>query len=314
MSNTVIKSPVVYGKSNNVIVAFDSTSAMSIHINGIKIPLTVAKGKSNDFSNFVNTNKSIGLYVYGSNQLNIHNMSALSSSTILMHNLLNPSIMSSIVSNGYVVDTQPFTFSVDPIVLGMEMYDVQLDPGPSFNHEIVAPEGGYEIKSGDTTTKLFTITDKNSVISPIHGGAYNAQFAIINKTEAFMPLNSGSGTFTPLIIKANTLVRTDESLFSKKLSNSIHSNNPIEISSDWIQTERNAELIAGKIIRGIKTSSDKYSVEVFGNPLIELGDTVKLKYYEGNIIKDDTSFIVIGKENSYQDGFSTTIKLRELSR
>ena len=46
MSNTVIKSPVVYGKSNNVIVAFDSTSAMSIHINGIKIPLTVAKGKS----------------------------------------------------------------------------------------------------------------------------------------------------------------------------------------------------------------------------------------------------------------------------
>jgi hypothetical protein len=314
MSNTVIKSPVVYGKSNNVIVAFDSKSAMSIHINGVKIPLVLAKGKSNDFSNFINDNKSIGIYVYGSNQLNIHSVSALSSQTFLMHNLLEPSTMSSILSNGYVSDTQPFTFSLDPIVLGMQMYDVQLEPGPSFNHQIVAPEGGYEIKSGDTTTKLFVVTDKNSIISPIHGGAYNAQFGIINKAEAFLPLNGSLGQFTPLMIKANTLVKTDESLFSKKLSNSIHSNNPIEIASDWIQTESNAELIANKIIRGIKTSSDKYSIEVFGNPLIELGDTVKLKYYEGNIIKDDTSFIVIGKENSYDNGFSTTIKLRELSR
>jgi hypothetical protein len=80
----------------------------------------------------------------------------------------------------------------------------------------------------------------------------------------------------------------------------------VEYDSNWIQNETEANNFADWLTTHWSTSDSKVEAEVFGNPLIELGDVVSLTYKNMTNVK----FYVIGVANTYDNGLTTNLTLR----
>jgi hypothetical protein len=58
--------------------------------------------------------------------------------------------------------------------------------------------------------------------------------------------------------------------------------------------------------------TEEYSVEVFGNPLIELGDVVAVDYARKFMTAATHKFFVTGTSTNFEQGVKTTLTLRRV--
>jgi hypothetical protein len=84
----------------------------------------------------------------------------------------------------------------------------------------------------------------------------------------------------------------------------------IEFSSPWIQSESAAKALGDWIVLNWGDQSDEIEVEVFGNPLIQIGDVVALNYSPRDMTSATHKYFVISVENSWDNGLSTMLGLR----
>lgn len=85
----------------------------------------------------------------------------------------------------------------------------------------------------------------------------------------------------------------------------------VELNSDWIQTEGMAIRLAEWMRKHWSESVDEVSVEIFGNPLIEIGDMVDVLYTTQNASPSTHKYFVVGTSSSFVDGgIETTLTLR----
>ena len=81
----------------------------------------------------------------------------------------------------------------------------------------------------------------------------------------------------------------------------------LEITGEWLQRRESAEDI-GKFIRNrFGTQTSNYELEIYGNPLIEVGDIVSV-YWPGKRIATYT-YVVTKVAHSWDNGLSTTISI-----
>jgi hypothetical protein len=86
----------------------------------------------------------------------------------------------------------------------------------------------------------------------------------------------------------------------------------VELSSEWIQSKDMAEDIATWMAQHWSNGVDEISVDIFGNPLIEIGDIVDITYPHLNMTPATHRYFVIGTSNSFSSGIETTLKLRRI--
>lgn len=84
----------------------------------------------------------------------------------------------------------------------------------------------------------------------------------------------------------------------------------IEFSSPWIQSEAAAKALGDWIVLNWGDQSDEVEVEVFGNPLIQIGDIVAINYSPRNMTASTHKYFVISVDNGWDNGLSTTLGLR----
>jgi hypothetical protein len=81
--------------------------------------------------------------------------------------------------------------------------------------------------------------------------------------------------------------------------------------SEWLQNLSDVESLGQWIKSNIINRGKTVTMEVFGNPLISVGDIVTINYtYQG--LAGTEKFIVTSVQNSYQEGLSTNITCRTL--
>jgi hypothetical protein len=56
---------------------------------------------------------------------------------------------------------------------------------------------------------------------------------------------------------------------------------------------------------------ESYTMEVFGNPFLDLGDVVVIEYADMNIT-DSMRFIITGLDHSTDGGYSTRVNVRRI--
>jgi hypothetical protein len=86
---------------------------------------------------------------------------------------------------------------------------------------------------------------------------------------------------------------------------------PIEFESDWIQDQDTAADIAKWVQDRFGDNSEIYSVEVFGNPLLEIADVVTIEWPEKGLEGTD-KWCVSRIEQSWNNGLSTTVTVRRI--
>ncbi len=198
-----------------------------------------------------------------------------------------------------------------------------------------------KVVSKDDKTKGYTISGFNS-------NPYGAEFLIFNNTDR--SLSIGSGASNPLSIVGLTLTndtqneltvddyfakRSDfsdtefvsDSLFNNpslareayidiKNSRMTYGNKDFSLDSIYIQTQDAANDIMGWIVKKIMRPRRSVGIDVFGMPIIQLGDIVEVEYdvdSVNQISADDTRFVVYSIENEVgEDGPTMRVYLSEV--
>jgi hypothetical protein len=81
----------------------------------------------------------------------------------------------------------------------------------------------------------------------------------------------------------------------------------VQLDSEWIQSKDAAYKMLKIIEMGIDGFSKEVSLNIFGNPLIQVGDIITLSYSLNGISQQ--KYLVKFVSHSFSQGLSTTLKL-----
>ncbi len=190
---------------------------------------------------------------------------------------------------------------------------------------------------------------KGYTVSGFIAGAYGAEFLIFNNTDSALSFDESSGnylqiqgiTFTqdttheysvdnyfssrsnfadPQLQGTNVLqspVIAENTYNNIKLSRINYGINEFQINGEYIQSQDQAEELMSWIINKVMYPKKSIGVEIFGNPMIQLGDIVTIDYKDSDgidmVAKTTDRFVVYNIEyNRNVDGPKMTIYLNEV--
>jgi len=139
--------------------------------------------------------------------------------------------------------------------------------------------------------------------------SFGAEIYLLNNAGTYVPIEDGQ--FHSFSIIGNYVVPTGQHEYMDKTVNEFSAPEPAIFESMWIQNESDAK----KLSEWIKTQWSKQqmivNMEVFGNPLLSVGDVITINYPDNNL--DGTGkFIITNVNLSYDGGLSTTLTARSI--
>jgi hypothetical protein len=168
-------------------------------------------------------------------------------------------------------------------------------------------------------SSLYVSNDEQIVTTQYNGNPFRAQFTIANSSRINSVVN-GEDTVTygpdnsieqKMVITGRTIQQQDEKTYNVKDERAIrvHGEIPLEVSSDWIQSEAAAKAIGNWIVNNWAEPADTIEVQLFGNPLIRIGDVVNVNYAPKGI--SNVKFVVLRANQSWGEGLQTTLTCRK---
>ncbi len=85
----------------------------------------------------------------------------------------------------------------------------------------------------------------------------------------------------------------------------------IDIQSKWIQTSESATQLGEWITEQWGGGQAESAMEIFGNPLIQIGDVVTINYPLKHL-SENSKFAVVGKQTSFDEGYTTSLTVRKM--
>ena len=139
---------------------------------------------------------------------------------------------------------------------------------------------------------------------------FSAEAYVLNNSGTYIPLDDGD-TYS-FYVGGKTVTKSGVLEYVDDSSNEFTSEEPVIFSSQWLQN--NTDVI--NLAKWIKTQWAKKqmvsSLEMFGNPLISVGDVISIKYDYHGLDGTAQKFIVTNVDHSYSEGLSTSIVCRTL--
>ena len=220
---------------------------------------------------------------------------------------------------GYNITEKSFFVQSRPQIFGLNYYDVQMAFSPSLGAEIFKASYSfpyYPNSNTAVTPKIMYVKEDSLNYSEVVSTGFRAKFAAVNNSN-YAVYTKTDPSYTKLadaqlLIASRSPIVLTPQLTLEKIINPNLINEVIELQSDWIQSKESAD----SILKILATSSEPFSrdiiVEIFGNPLLQIGDVVKLSYKLKNII--DISFFVAGVSQVWASGgLRTTLTLNQLN-
>jgi hypothetical protein len=170
-------------------------------------------------------------------------------------------------------------------------------------------------------TQLFNTNEWFSTPVEYYASPFGANFTIANIGRNHAILNGedaisyggGQGAVNQVcVVLGRDLTIAEDETVTAKDDDAIRRRGTIEteLSSDWLQSKAMAQDIADWIVLHWGRGVDELSVEIFGNPLIEIGDVVNINYAEKNMATTTHQYFVTGTQTDFENGVGTTLTLR----
>lgn len=216
-----------------------------------------------------------------------------------------------VVFNADAPNTNNTTYTLDefgPMAREAQYLKVDFTSSPALNAKI-----------SNITTQL-----GRDVIAPIFKATpFGAEVMLMNARR--WPVTLG-GDKSPVIISGN-VIKSEKRNYTLddyineaysapldakiRLSRQINGPSPFEISSDFIQTEQMAKVLTDNIINHMAVDCDIIKMQLFGNPLIEVGDICTVFYAEKGYAGTER-FLVTGVRNDFESGYNTELTVRQI--
>lgn len=136
--------------------------------------------------------------------------------------------------------------------------------------------------------------------------------------EAYLLNNSGFSTGlsadseSTFMVYGYSIGKTGTLQYDNFDKNLYTSEEPVIFETKWLQSESDVINLADWIKSQWSKKQTILNLEIFGNPLLQVGDIIKIDYpYQG--LTTSQKFIILSISNNYQSGLSTTISCRSIS-
>jgi hypothetical protein len=139
--------------------------------------------------------------------------------------------------------------------------------------------------------------------------SFGAEIYLINNAGTYVPLDDGQ-TYSFSVI-GNYVVPTGQHEYVDSSVNEFSAPEPAIFESMWIQNEADAKKLSEWIKAQWSKQQMVVNMEIFGNPLISVGDVITINYPDNNL--DGTGkFVVTNVNLSYDGGIGTNITARSI--
>ncbi len=190
-----------------------------------------------------------------------------------------------------------------PIAHEVREFDIKFDPKPVLH------------------SQLYLTNDWQAIVPEYRSTPFGAKFILANTSRENAVVNgednlsfTGNTVSQVLCVYGRVITQAEAAEVVVKSDGQIQRRGRIdtEISSTWIQTEAAAKALGDWIVKHWAESADEQTVEIFGNPMLEVGDVVAVEYAEKAMTTATHKYYVVNVSNSFDEGLSTTLVLRRV--
>ena len=139
---------------------------------------------------------------------------------------------------------------------------------------------------------------------------FAAEAYVLNNSGTYIPLDDGDSY--SFYVGGKTVTRSGVLEYVDDSSNEFTSEEPVIFSSQWLQNNSDVVSLANWIKTQWAKKQMVSSLEMFGNPLISVGDVISIKYDYHGLDGTAQKFIVTNVNQSYSEGLSTSVVCRTL--
>jgi len=197
---------------------------------------------------------------------------------------------------------QRFMDEFGPYVHELKEFEVRFDPAPV------------------SSSFIYHTNNWAAYLIDYSSNSFGARFTMVN-TERYNAILAGEDTLLEpgaepvtqyLTVFGRGLVVDEGEEVIAKNEQQIRARGEIvtEIDSNWIQSKEAAKEISDWIINHWSEGVDEISVEIFGNPLFQIGDVVAVEYPDKDMTAATHQYFVVSISTSFDQGVSTMLRLR----
>lgn len=211
-----------------------------------------------------------------------------------------------------------------PEIIGINFYDVKNQvPYPSLTAEVVPIIYDWQYldtintstKQNDKTPWKIVKVDQSDVsYSSVYTSGFRNKFALVNNSPCQIWVKKSPDYKNPInidfSITSNTLIALSDEYVVEEIFDPSNTTEVIEIASNWVQSKKTALSILKTIFKAIDGFSRDTQISIYGNPLFEVGDVVKINYSLKNIV--DQTYFVQGVQQVFDTGLKTIVTLNQI--
>ena len=209
-----------------------------------------------------------------------------------------------------------------PQIIGLNYYDVQLTPGPSLGAEpfkvmynlYYIDQNNAKQATNKAPAQLISVFDSALSYSTILSTGFRARFAVSNNSQYVVWTKTGTeynkSVAADFFIGTRNLITLTEQQTAERILNPQNANEVIELQSDWIQDKKSAMSILKVLANSSEWFSKDITIEIFGNPLIQVGDVLSLTHTLKNI--SSLTFFVQSVKQTFNQGLKTVLTINQI--
>jgi len=227
--------------------------------------------------------------------------------------------------NGLIQDQPLYSNSITylmqttPEVAGINYYDVQYTTPAAVSVDVLPVEYMWYYFPGtdqdDQKNYQKKLIDEYSLSysTPINTG-FRAKMAIANNSSNMVFLRKDADSLDQFTINLNLwtheIVAPSDPEILEVLIDQSNSSEVAQLDSEWIQSKQAAQRMLKTVQMGIEGFSKDANLDIFGNPLIQIGDIITLTYSLNGI--NQQKYFVHFVSHSFNQGLETRLGLKRI--
>lgn len=217
--------------------------------------------------------------------------------------------------------SKSYMMQTKPEVIGINSYDVQYTTPAAVSVDVWPIEYLLKYIPGtDVVDQQYLqekLVDEYSLsYSTVMNTGFRAKFAIANNTSHMVFLKKDPTELlqgmSVLNLWTQEIIAPSDPEILEKVIDPANMSEVVQLDSNWIQSKEAANKLVNTMARGIDIFSKDVSIEIFGNPLIQVGDIVELSYNLGGL--NEQKYMVHSVSQSFDTGLSTSVVLNVIDK
>lgn len=190
-----------------------------------------------------------------------------------------------------------------PIAHEVREYDIKFDPKPVLH------------------SQLYMTNDWQAIVPEYRSTPFGATFILANASRDNAVINGDDNLSFPgntvsqvLCIYGRVITQAEAAKVLVQNASQVQRRGIIdtEIASQWIQSQPAAQALGDWIVKHWGEAADEQTVEVFGNPMFEIGDVVGVEYAEKAMTTSTHKYFVVSINTGFDAGITTSLTLRRV--